>query len=132
MDTEKKSRILAVDDDPKITQFIQSLLEHSGYEVNLASNGHAALERYQEQKPDLVITDILMPGMGGLELMKEIRKQPDPPKVIVISGGDRVRTGDGDQCGITLPYNPAYAIAKPFRAQAVLDAIEHCLQVKAE
>ena len=77
-----KKRILVVDDDESLRWVTQAQLQQSGYEVNAAANGNEGLESIQHAPPDLVITDLKMPGMSGLELLKKIRA--DYPEILVI------------------------------------------------
>ena len=77
-----KKRILVVDDDESLRWVTQAQLQQSGYEVNAAANGNEGLESIQRTPPDLVITDLKMPGMSGLELLKKIRA--DYPEILVI------------------------------------------------
>ena len=77
-----RKRILVVDDDESLRWVTQAQLQQSGYEVAVAGDGNAALESIWQVPPDLVITDLKMPGMSGLELLRKIRE--DYPEVIVI------------------------------------------------
>ena len=77
-------RILIVDDEPQITRVLRMSLQSSGYEVVLARNGVEALERFHDSKPDLIITDLSMPDMDGLELTRAIRRVSETP-IIVLS-----------------------------------------------
>ncbi|MGD0775938.1 MAG: sigma-54 dependent transcriptional regulator [Candidatus Solibacter sp.] len=77
-----KKRILVVDDDESLRWVTRAQLQQSGYEVNAATDGNQALENIRQAPPDLVITDLQMPGMSGLELLKKIRA--DHPEIIVI------------------------------------------------
>lgn len=76
--------ILLVDDEPQIARVLQLMLESSGYEVTVARDGIEALEKFTRSKPDLVITDLSMPVMDGIELTRTIRRQGNTP-VIVLS-----------------------------------------------
>lgn len=67
-------KILIVDDEPEIVQTLRSRLEHAGYEVRTASNGRDALEQFKTEKPDLIVTDVMMPGMTGYEFFEALRK----------------------------------------------------------
>ena len=69
----KRFRILIVDDEERIVNFLSSKLKASGYEVLTASNGLEGLEQTQAQEPDLIVLDLLMPKMDGLEMLKELR-----------------------------------------------------------
>ncbi len=77
-------RILVVDDERQITRVLRTSLQSSGYEVLLANNGLEAFERFRSQAPDLVITDLGMPEMGGVELTRAIRRISETP-IIVLS-----------------------------------------------
>ena len=77
-----RKRILVVDDDESLRWVTQAQLQQSGYEATAAASGREALDRMREDPPDLVITDLMMPGMSGLELLKRIRAEY--PEVIVI------------------------------------------------
>ncbi len=78
------SRILLVDDEPQILRVLRMPLESSGYEVFTARDGSEALRQFKTNKPDLVITDLSMPVMNGLELTKEVRDLSETP-IIVLS-----------------------------------------------
>lgn len=77
-----QKRILVVDDDESLRWVTQAQLQQSGYQVDAAANGKEALAKVQETPPDLVITDLMMPGMSGIELLKNLRA--DYPEIIVI------------------------------------------------
>jgi two-component system, OmpR family, KDP operon response regulator KdpE len=76
-------RILVVDDEVQITRVLRAALQSNGYEVTTATNGVEALAQYLENTPDLVITDLSMPDMDGVELTREIRQRASTPIVIV-------------------------------------------------
>jgi two-component system KDP operon response regulator KdpE len=77
-------RILVVDDEPQITRVLRASLVSSGYEVLLARDGVEGFDSYRESTPDLVITDVSMPRMDGIELTRAIRQMGDTP-IIVLS-----------------------------------------------
>jgi two-component system KDP operon response regulator KdpE len=77
-------RILVVDDERQITRVLRTSLQSSGYEVSVAKDGEEGLEMFKTLAPDLVITDLAMPGMGGIELTRAIRQMGETP-VIVLS-----------------------------------------------
>ena len=66
-------RILVVDDDESLRWVTQAQLQQAGYQVDAAASGDDALDRLHDAPPDLVITDLMMPGMSGVELLKSIR-----------------------------------------------------------
>ena len=83
------ARILLIDDDPSVQLLFHQFLTTEGYEVVQAENGVEGMARLHEQKPDLIITDIMMPEMDGLEILQAVRKDYEDLPVIAISGGMR-------------------------------------------
>jgi len=109
-------RILAVDDEERIINFLRSKLKASGYEVLTASNGIEGLEQAQTQEPDLIVLDLLMPKMDGLEMLKELRSFSVVPVIILTAKGadtDRIK---GLQLGaddyLPKPFNPDELVAR--------------------
>ncbi len=84
--------ILVVDDDNYIRLFLQETLEGKGYRVELAEDGEAALAKIKAEPPDLVLTDLKMPKMDGLELLQAVNKLDQPPGVIIITAYGTVET----------------------------------------
>ncbi|MDE1177143.1 MAG: response regulator transcription factor [Edaphobacter sp.] len=80
-------RILVVDDEPQIKRMLRTSLQSSGYEVILAANGIEGLAEFESKRPDLIISDLAMPEMNGLELTQAIRRIADTP-IIVLSVRD--------------------------------------------
>jgi CheY-like chemotaxis protein len=83
-----------VDDDDAVRNVLARMVRAAGHTVFEAVNGLKALQALDTQPADLVITDVLMPDMEGLELLRRIRKRPNPPRVIAVSGGGRVSAGN--------------------------------------
>ncbi len=83
--TETSPKILVVDDELDFLHSMQSILEIEGYEVLTAGNGNEALQLLEKQKPDLVLTDLVMPDISGLQLAKSIREMTDIP-IISMTG----------------------------------------------
>ena len=128
----KRFRILAVDDDERIVNFLMAKLKTSGYDVLTASNGVEGLEQAQAQEPDLIVLDLLMPKMGGLEMLKELRSFSAVPVIILTAKGadaDRIK---GLQLGaddyLSKPFNPDELVA---RIEAVKRRLEPGERVKA-
>ena len=88
----KSARILVVDDEPGIRQALRQMLEYEGYEVRDAKDGAAALAAYAEDPPDLVLLDIKMASMDGLEVLERLRQQDPDAVVVMISGHGSVET----------------------------------------
>jgi len=112
----RRFRILVVDDDQRILNFLSSKLKASGYEVLTANDGLAGLEQSQAQEPDLIILDILMPRMDGLELLKEVRSFSTVPVIMLTARGadaDRVKGFSlGADDYLPKPFNPDELVAR--------------------
>ena len=94
VDTGLNMRILVVDDDPQIVSFLKRGLTYEGYTVDTASDGTEALARAREAEPDLVILDIMMPGIDGLEVSRRLREASKVPIIMLTAKGtvtDRVK-----------------------------------------
>ena len=90
--TSEKSRVLVVDDEPQITRVLRTVLSSQGYQVRTAAEGEAALSSVAEFRPELVITDLYMPHMDGVELCKRIRAMsPVPIIVLSVKGEERTK-----------------------------------------
>ena len=89
--SEKKKRILIVDDEPQITRVLRRSLMTHGYDVHSAADGEAALQTFGDWMPDLVVTDLSMPNMSGLELCRRLRAISQLP-IIVLSVRGEERT----------------------------------------
>jgi two-component system KDP operon response regulator KdpE len=107
-------RILVVDDEPQITRVLRTSLQGNGHEVTVAQDGSAALDLFLKSEPDLVITDLAMPGMSGIELTRAIRERSTVP-VIVLS----VRNQDASKVA-ALDEGADDYITKPFSIQELM------------
>jgi two-component system, OmpR family, KDP operon response regulator KdpE len=102
-------RILIVDDEPQITRVLRRSLSSKGYEVQAAADGEEALAVYNQWKPNLIISDLSMSGMGGLELCRRIRNVSQVPIIVLsVKGDERTKiealdTGADDY--ITKPFS---------------------------
>jgi two-component system chemotaxis response regulator CheY len=92
------STILVVDDEPNVRFLVRVTLERAGYEIVEAGNGVAALERMRESRPDLVITDLMMPVMSGRELIERLRADPATAStpILILSANSRLLVGEAD------------------------------------
>jgi DNA-binding response OmpR family regulator len=103
-------RVLVVDDDPTISDVVRRYLERAGYDVDKAADGPTALALAAERPPDLVVLDLMLPGMSGLEVCRRLRGMSDVPIVMLTALGeesDRVvgfETGADDY--VTKPFSP--------------------------
>lgn len=79
-----KKTILLVDDDPLIIRMYQNKLTHDGYEVKTSPNGEGALIQVMKEKPDLILLDVMMPKMNGVEVLKALKKEAKTSSIPVI------------------------------------------------
>ena len=101
-------KILLIDDDAKITEVFGEYFEEKGFLIQSANNGRDALNIYQSFNPDIIISDILMPGMDELTLQEKIRDLNPEQKIILITG-DRSKESDKElmnAMGITMLFKP--------------------------
>ena len=85
-----KAHILVVDDDPRITDLLRRILAYEGYSVAVAATGNAALNSTLERAPDLVILDIMLPGIDGLEVARRLRAAGDTVPILMLTARDAV------------------------------------------
>jgi DNA-binding response OmpR family regulator len=116
-----KPKILVIDDEENICELITMYFEKAGYEVVCTSDGTNAVETIREQKPDLVILDLMLPGVDGLDVCKEIRKVSNIPLIMLSARVDEVDRVLGLEIGaddyVTKPFSPRELLA---RVKAVL------------
>lgn len=124
------ARILVFDDEPSILLMIKKMLEKAGYEVEVALNGKEGMELFEKNRPDLLITDIIMPEKEGLETIFELRRKYHDLKIIAISGGGRIGP-DGYLPGAKLLGANA-VFAKPLIPKEFLNTISELLEDKGE
>src|SRR5438552_13286834 len=86
--TLEKSRVLVVDDEPQITRVLRTVLTSQGYQVRTAAEGESALVNFREWNPELVITDLYMPHMSGVELCRRIRTMSAVPIIVLSVKGE--------------------------------------------
>ena len=123
MSDKRRGRILVVDDEPTIAEIVARYLERANYETRIAPDGHAALAHASTWHPDLVVLDLMLPGLDGLEVMRVLR-ETDGPRVAVIlltAKGEESDRIDGLRLGaddyVVKPFSPAELVA---RVDAVL------------
>jgi len=86
------AKILIIDDEPDFRTFTDMILKRLGYEVSLADNGWSGLELYRREHPDVILLDLNMPEMEGVEVLKQIRTMDSKQPVIVLTGDRRPQT----------------------------------------
>jgi two-component system response regulator ResD len=127
MEDHARGTVLVVDDEPTIAEVVSRYLERAGYRTRIASDGPQALERVAERRPDLVVLDLMLPGIDGLEVMRRLR-QPERDRIAFIlltakgEESDRViglRLGADDY--VVKPFSPVELVA---RVDAVLRRVD--------
>jgi CheY-like chemotaxis protein len=117
--------ILVIDDDPLVLTTMERLLKKNGYEVHLAADGIQGLRAFRNQRPDLVITDIIMPIKEGLDTIRLLRAWHPDTKIIAISGGGRRSNVDFLEKAAEL--GASAIISKPFDPIKLLTEVSRCL-----
>lgn len=118
-------RILLVEDDEMMRQTLRVILGRAGHEVVDATNGREALECLSRENIDLVITDIMMPEMDGIETIISLKRASPTLKLLAISGGGS--TGNFEFLEMARKFGAAETLRKPFKPKELLDAVERVL-----
>jgi DNA-binding response OmpR family regulator len=114
--------ILVVDDDPTVSDVVRRYLERAGYTVTLSGDGLDALAAYERIRPDLVVLDLMLPGIGGLEVARRLRSSPAGVPIVMLTAlGEEADRVLGLQLGaddyVTKPFSPRELV---LRVQSVL------------
>jgi YesN/AraC family two-component response regulator len=114
-------KILIIDDEEMVRDVLRQTLEREGYDVQAAADGEKGLSLFEEWQPDLVITDILMPGKEGLETIRELRTADPDVRIIAISGGgDR---GDLNFLRAASMFGAVRTLSKPISRDDLLPMV---------
>src|SRR5215468_3826395 len=118
--TSLPALILVIDDSDDIGEMFRLVLESAGFRVRVAADGREGLAAVREERPDLVITDIMMPGMNGFDFLIHLRSDfpPPLPPAIVCSGFDA--TGEE-----AIRLGAVRFVAKPIESAALVEIVEH-------
>lgn len=122
------SQVLVVDDNPDLRAYVSSVLQRQGYKVRTAEQGAAGLEMASRYRPDLIVTDLMMPGVSGLEMIERIRKDADlqgTPVILLTAKVDDETRLEGVEQGAD-----AY-LSKPFNDRELLAEVRNLLALKA-
>ena len=116
-------RILVVDDSSMSRRILRNILESAGHDVVEASDGMAGLEQYFLHKPDMVLLDLIMSGMFGIDVLKKLREMDPEARVIVATADIQSSTRE-----ITVAEGAAGFVTKPFTVDDVLNAVQSALK----
>ena len=106
------SRILVVDDDVALAEMIGIVLQNEGYDVVFCADGSAALAQFQEHNPDLVLLDVMLPGMDGFDVCRAIRRVSDAPIVMLTARSDTSDVVTGADDYVPKPFKPKELVAR--------------------
>jgi two-component system chemotaxis response regulator CheY len=117
-----KSRILIVDDSSMSRRIVRSILESAGHEVAEATDGLSAIERYSLDKPDLVVLDLVMGGMYGLDVLQKLREMDGQARIIVVTADIQGSTREMAEQAGSLGF-----VTKPIRSGELLSVVNSVL-----
>jgi len=121
METSRQPTVLVVDDEPKILRLVESYLERAGYRTETAADGSECLRRFRADTPDLVILDLGLPSLDGMNVARVIRRESSTPIIMLTARADESDKLDGLGVGaddyVTKPFSPRELVA---RVSAVL------------
>lgn len=120
------AKILIADDDRNVPLLVKHILREQGFETAEASNGLAALELFERQFFDLVITDLRMPAMDGMSFLSEVKKLDPALPVIVLTA-----YASADTAIESMRNGAFHFLAKPFKVDELLSTVKYALQARA-
>jgi DNA-binding response OmpR family regulator len=115
--------VLVVDDEEEVREMVGRLLGDAGFRTKYAADGVSGIERVATDHPDLVVLDVNMPDMSGLEVLEKIRAAPDPPPVVLLTGSE-----DAETFTKGVGKGAAAYVKKPFRFDELLAACRRVLE----
>jgi len=130
MDNKETIRVVCVEDEPEMIDLIRLILGRKGYEVIGAHGGMAAMQIIQEQMPDVILLDLMMPDMDGWEVYQKLKADDDVKNIPVIVVTAKAQSID-KVLGLHIAKVDDY-ISKPFSPQELLDSIDQILNRSAD
>ena len=119
------ARVLVIDDDELLRRAVRAVLEVAGYDVIEAADGADGLRVQRDQGADLVLVDIFMPEVDGLEFIRRLRAELPQAKIVAMSGGGRI--GHADVLRMAAALGASRTLRKPFKPRDLLTAIRDLL-----
>ncbi len=120
-------KILLIEDDAILSSTLKNLIETEGYRVEIANDGLSGLNKYKNDRFELVITDIILPGKDGMEVISEIRQHDWKTKIIAISGSSSFPSNDFLLMASIMGAD--VVLTKPFEVEDLILAIKELLSV---
>lgn len=117
--------ILIIDDDPGVLRVLRRILEGAGHSVTEAPDGEIALQQYEGKQADLIVTDIFMPGMDGIEFLVHVRTAFPEARVLAMSGGGILSRDQALSDAALLGAD--HILQKPFSKDEVLEAVKRTM-----
>lgn len=124
------AKILILDDDPQILKMTDLMLKREGHTVLTEKNGNQAIETIKNEAPDILLTDILMPGMDGVEVINQCRKENLDVQIIAMSGGRRKITAEFNLKSATM-LGAVAVLEKPFSRERLVSCIRNVVATAA-
>lgn len=123
------ARVLIVDDEANIVISLEFLMEQAGYTVAVARNGNEALEQIEQFRPDLILLDVMLPGVNGFDILQRVRQQPERRNMAII-----MLTAKGREVEVTkgLALGADAYITKPFSTRDLLAEVRRQLGIAHE
>lgn len=120
-------KILVIEDDREVSTTVQAVLKSAGYSVMSAANGQDGRRLIDEQNPDLIVTDMMMPRMGGFPVLEYLREKDNPPRVIMMTANEGSRhKAYAEMLGV-VDY-----LRKPFAMEVLLESVRRALDGSAD
>src|SRR6188768_2976170 len=124
---KRRKRVLAIDDEPAMTEWLKMVIEAEGYEVRTALIGTRGEEIFKQWRPDVVVTDLMLPDLDGVQLLRRLKEVDPSPEVIVISGqGTIARAVEAGQAGAF------FFLEKPVSQDGLMDLIRRAIEQTQE
>ena len=120
--------ILLIDDDEMVRVTTRAMLEIGGHQVREASSGSSGIDQFRETRPDMVITDIVMPDMDGLETIQALFEISEDVRILAISGGGRMLDSK-TYLNVATRFGVKTVLKKPFLSTELLETVNDILQI---
>ena len=118
------AKILIVEDDPETRDFATIILELKGYDVVIARNGREGIDQARAEQPDLIVTDLRMPGLNGIDMIRQLRSQPECASVPIVV----ITASQMDHAQQAIRAGASRVLAKPFAPELLRASIKELLK----